>query len=73
MVFYDFFSQPMFARIFSVLVYLRGQCSSLKQEHLSYLFIEGKPESLQNNFGIWDFNKRHNKHICVPADAGKVN
>ena len=61
MVFYDFFSRPMFAGMFSLLVYLRGQCSSLKQEHLSY------------NFGIWDFNERHNKHICVPADAGKVN
>ena len=33
----------------------------------------GKPESLRKNFGIWDFNERHNKHICVPADAGKVN
>ena len=32
-----------------------------------------KPESLQNNFGIWDFNERHNKHICVTADEGKVN
>ena len=40
MVFYDFFSRPMFARMFSLLVYLRGQCSSLKQEHLSYLFID---------------------------------
>ena len=40
MVFYGFFSQPMFARMFSLLVYLRGQCSSLKQEHLSYLFID---------------------------------
>ena len=26
-----------------------------------------------NNFGIWDFNERQSKHICVPADAGKVN
>ena len=33
----------------------------------------GKPESIRNNFGIWDFKERHNKHICVPADAGKVN
>ena len=33
----------------------------------------GKPESLRNNFGIWDFNERHNKNICVPGDAGKVN
>ena len=33
----------------------------------------GKPESLQNNFGIWDFKEKHNKHIFVPADAGKVN
>ena len=23
----------------------------------------GKPESLQNNFGIWDFNERHNKQV----------
>ena len=30
----------------------------------------GKPESLRNNFGIWDFNERHNKHICVPANVG---
>ena len=38
------------------------------------LFIYmGKPESLRNNFGNWDFNERHNKHICVTADAGKVN
>ena len=29
----------------------------------------GKPESLRNNLGIWDFNERHNKHICVPVDA----
>ena len=40
MVFYDFLSPPMFAWMFSLLVYLRGQCSSLKQQHLSYLFIE---------------------------------
>ena len=40
MVFYDFFSRPMFARMFSLLVYLRGQCSSLKQEHLSYILID---------------------------------
>ena len=40
MVFYDFFSRPMFAWMFSLLVYLRGQCSSLKEEHLSYLFID---------------------------------
>ena len=33
----------------------------------------GKPELLRNNFGIWDLNERHNKHICIPADAGKVN
>ena len=33
----------------------------------------GKTELLRNNFGIWNFNERHNKHICVPADAGKVN
>ena len=33
----------------------------------------GKTESLRNNFGIWDFYERHNKHICVPADPGKVN
>ena len=25
----------------------------------------GKPETLQNNFGIWDFNERHNKQVCV--------
>ena len=23
----------------------------------------GKAETLRNNFGIWDFNKRHNKHV----------
>ena len=40
MIFYDFFSRPMFARMFSLLVYLRGQCNNLKQEHLSYLFID---------------------------------
>ena len=40
MIFYDFFLRPMFARMFSLLVYLRSQCSSLKQEHLSYLFID---------------------------------
>ena len=39
-VFYDFFSRPMFTQMFSLLVYLQGQCSSLKQEHLSYLFID---------------------------------
>ena len=33
----------------------------------------GKTESLRNNFGIWDFNERHNKHVWVPADAVKVN
>ena len=33
----------------------------------------GKTETLRNYFGIWDFNERHNKHVCVPADAGKVN
>ena len=33
----------------------------------------GKTESLRNNFGILDFNERHNKHVCIPADAGKVN
>ena len=33
----------------------------------------GKTEWLRNNFGILDFNERHNKHDCVPADAGKVN
>ena len=33
----------------------------------------GKTESLRNSFGIWDFNERHNKHVCVPADADKVN
>ena len=32
----------------------------------------GKTESLRNNFGLWDFNERHNKHVCVPADAGKL-
>ena len=32
-----------------------------------------KPESLWNNFGIWDFNEKHNKQVCVPVDAGKVN
>ena len=31
----------------------------------------GKPESLRNNFGIWDFNERHNKHIVTLAQ--KVN
>ena len=34
------FFTAMFAQMFSLLVYLRGQCSSLKQEHLSYLFID---------------------------------
>ena len=24
----------------------------------------GKTESLENNFRIWDFNERHNKHVC---------
>ena len=33
----------------------------------------GKTESLRNNLGILDFNEMHNKHVCVPADAGKVN
>ena len=32
-----------------------------------------KPELLGNNFEIWEFNERHNKHVCVPADACKVN
>ena len=32
-----------------------------------------KPKSLQINFEILDFNERHNKHVCVPVDAGKVN
>ena len=73
MVFYDFLSRPMFAWMFSLLVYLRGQCRA----PVLFIYREpvnmGKPESLRNNFGIWDFNERHNKHICVPADAGKVN
>ena len=30
----------------------------------------GKTKSLRNNFGIWDFNERHNKHVCVPDIEG---
>ena len=51
MVFYDFFSGPMFARMFSLLVYLWGQRSSLKQEHLSYLFID--------SLYIWEYLNRY--------------
>ena len=33
--------------------------------------IIGKPESLRNNLGIWDFNDRHNQEPSWPRILGR--
>ena len=33
--------------------------------------IIGKPESLRNNLGIWDFNERHNQGPSWPRILGR--
>ena len=78
MVFYDFLSRPMFTwMFFTARLPTRSVQPSKTTAPVLFIYREPvnmrKPESLRNNFGIWDFNERHNKHICVPADAGKVN